>query len=213
MEREDALERVEKKKDNKINFVTTYSSYLPNVNKILRRHSHYLREDGLENYIKELPRLSLRRGKNLADLVVNAKPKKGEGRSGPCGRGCKLCGFMKKTTEVVDKEGKRLKVIGELDCRTVGGIYGMECKRCEKIVYVGKTMNRIMDRFTSHRADLRSGDESKPAYHFKKEGHVEDDMRVVVLEEVAGKDDVYRVGRERWWINRMGTFQEENRKK
>ena len=89
----------------------------------------------------------------------------------------------------------------------------MDCRRCGKVVYVGKTMNRIMDRFTSHRADMRGGDESKPAYHFKKEGHTEDDMRVVVLEEVAGKDDVYRVMRERWWINRMGTFQEENRRK
>ena len=213
MEREEALERVEKKKDNKINFVTTHSAYLPNVNRILKRHSHYLREDGLEGYIGEVPRLSLRRGKNLADLVVNAKAKKGEGRSGPCGRDCKLCGFMKETTEVVDKEGKGLKVIGELDCRTVGGIYGMDCRKCGKIVYVGKTMNRIMDRFMGHRADLRGEDESKPAFHFKKDGHVEQDMRVVVLEEVAGKDDVYRVTRERWWINRMGTFQEENRKK
>ena len=56
---------------DKQDFVTTHSSYLPNVNKILRRHSHYLREDRLEGYIKEVPRLSLRRGKNLADLVVN----------------------------------------------------------------------------------------------------------------------------------------------
>ena len=114
---------------------------------------------------------------------------------------------------MVDKEGKGLKVIGELDCRTAGGIYGMDCRKCGKIVYVGKTMNRIMDRFMGHRADLRGEDESKPAFHFKKDGHVEQDMRVVVLEEVAGKDDVYRVTRERWWINRMGTFQEENRKK
>ena len=89
----------------------------------------------------------------------------------------------------------------------------MYCKKCEKVVYVGKTMNRIMDRFAGHRADLKGEDASKPAYHFRRTGHKEEDMRVVVLEEVAGKDDVYRVTQERWWINRMGTFQEENKRK
>ena len=85
MDREDALKRVERRKDdNRINFVTTHSAYLPNVNRILRRHSHYLKEDGLEGYVGEIPRLSLRKGKNLSDLVVNAKTKK---RSGKLGRG------------------------------------------------------------------------------------------------------------------------------
>ena len=120
---------------------------------------------------------------------------------------------MKEADEVVDKKGKKMKIIGELDCRTVGAVYGMWCKRCKKMVYVGKTMNRVMDRFTSHRADLRGEDESKPAYHFRRDGHVEGDMEVVVLEEVKGKDDMYRITRERWWINCMGTFQEENKKK
>ena len=199
--------------DRRINFVTTHSAYLPNVNRILRRHSHYLKEDGLEGYVGEIPRLSLRKGKNLSDLVVNAKIKKRTGKSGPCGKGCKLCDFMEETSEVVDKDGRRMKIAGEMDCRTAGGIYGMLCRKCDKVVYVGKTMNRIMDRFTSHRSDLRGEDESKPVFHFKKDGHVEEDMRVVVLEEVKGKDDMYRLTRERWWINRMGTFGEENRKK
>ena len=42
MTRAEALKRAEKKADDRINFVTTHSSYLPNVNKILRRHSHFL---------------------------------------------------------------------------------------------------------------------------------------------------------------------------
>ena len=65
---------------SRINFVTTHSAYLPNVNKILKRHGHYLREDGLERYVEELPRLSLRRGRNIGDLVVNAKKKREEGK-------------------------------------------------------------------------------------------------------------------------------------
>ena len=33
-----------------------------------------------EKYVEGVPRLSLRKGKNLADLIVNAKPKKKAGR-------------------------------------------------------------------------------------------------------------------------------------
>ena len=65
MEREQALKRVEKKTDRRVNFVLTHSSYLPNVNRILKRHGHYLKEDEMGNFVKEVPRLSLRRGKNL----------------------------------------------------------------------------------------------------------------------------------------------------
>ena len=213
MGREEALERAEKRKDERINFVLTHSAYLPNVSNILKRHSHYLREDGLEKYMEELPRLSLRRGKNLADLVVNAKAKKEEGRSGPCGRGCKLCKHMEEVSEVEDKGGKKMKIKGMMDCRTVGAVYGMWCRKCQKVVYVGKTMNRVMERFTAHRADLKKEDDSKPVFHFKKDGHEEEDMGVVVLEEVGGKDDTYRVARERWWMNRMGTFDGENKRR
>ena len=213
MTREEALKRAVKKTDNRINFVTTHSSHLPNINKILKRHSHFLREDGLERFIEETPRLSLRRGKNLADLVVNAKAKTEEGGSGPCGKGCKLCRFMEETKEVRDKRGDVKMIKNKMDCRTIGAIYGINCKRCGKIVYVGKTQNRVMDRFIGHRADLRGDDESKPAFHFKRGDHTEEDMGVVVIEEVKGKDDVYRTTRERFWINCLGTYNEENKRK
>ena len=127
MTREEAMERAKKKEDKRINFVTTHSAYLPNINRILKRHGHYLKEEGLDKNIKETPRLSLRRGKNLADLVVNAKKKVKEGGSGPCGKGCKLCNFMMEAKEVTDKRGETRKIKGRLDCRTVGAIYGMVC--------------------------------------------------------------------------------------
>ena len=89
----------------------------------------------------------------------------------------------------------------------------MWCRKCDKVVYVGKTMNRVMVRFNGHRADLKGTDDSKPAHHFRRNGHQEDDMEVIVLEQVSGNDDVYRVARERFWMNRMGTFGEENKKR
>ena len=145
--------------------------------------------------------------------MVNAKAKGSEGGSGPCGKGCKLCRFMMEAREVKDKRGEERKIKNKMDCRTVGAIYGIWCQGCEKIIYVGKTQNRVMDRFIGHRADLRGDDETKPAYHFKRGNHREEDMGVVVLEEVKGKDDIYRTTRERFWINCLGTNKEENRTK
>ena len=112
MTRDEALRRVEKKRDNRINFVTTHSSYLPNINKILKRHRHYLKEDGLDKYVEDVPRLSLRKGKNLSDLVVNAKEKNQDGGSGPCGKGCKLCKYMVEGQDEKDKEPDGLKNSG-----------------------------------------------------------------------------------------------------
>ena len=174
---------------------------------------HYLREEGLDKYVESIPRLSLRRGKNLADLIVNAKRKEKDAGSKPCGLNCKLCKYMVEAKEVKDKRGEERRIKSKVDCRTVGAIYGIWCKKCEKVIYVGKTQNRVMDRFIGHRADLRGEDRSKPAYHFKKEGHKEDDMGVMVIEEVKGKDDLYRVTRERFWINCLGTYNEENKRK
>ena len=70
-----------------------------------------------------------------------------------------------------------------------------------------------MDQFIGHQADLRGDDSTKPAYHFKKQGHRESDMGVVVPEEVKGKDDLYRLTRERYRINSMGTYYEENKRR
>ena len=114
---------------------------------------------------------------------------------------------------VIDKEGKEMKLEDKMDCRTVGAIYGMFCEKCQKIVDVGKTKNKIMERFNGHRADLRAEDETKPAFHFRRNGHEEEDMGVVGLEHVPGQDDTYRVTRERWWMNRMGTFEGENKRR
>ena len=63
---------------------------------------------------------------------------------------------------------------------------------------LGKTQNRVMDRFIGHRADLRRSDYIKPAYHFKQEGHMDEDMGVINIEEVKGKDDTYRITKERF---------------
>ena len=83
------------------------------------------------------------------------------------------------TKKVEDKRGGAREIKGKMDCWTLGAIYGIWRKRCKKIVYLGKTQNRVMDRFVGHRADLRGEGSTKPAYHFKQGGHKQEDMGVV----------------------------------
>ena len=53
MSQEEALERAGKNEDKRIYFVTTHSAYFPNINRILKKHGHYLKEEGLDKYIKD----------------------------------------------------------------------------------------------------------------------------------------------------------------
>ena len=69
--------------------------------------------------------------------------------------------------EVTDKRLIARRIKGEMNCRSVAAIYGIWCRKCGKIIWLGKTQNRVMDRFIGHRADLRGEDDTKPAYHFK----------------------------------------------
>ena len=59
----------------------------------------------------------------------------------------------------------------------------------------------------------KNGDESKPAFHFEQDGHKEEDLVVIGLEHVPGDDDVFRIARERWWMTRLWTLEEENWKR
>ena len=212
--RKDALVRVEKRRDQEdsVNFVTTFSSYLPDVKKIINSNYHHLQREGLQDIIRP-PRLSLRRGRNLGDIIINAKPREegGVSASGPCGS-CILCRSMSSSSYFKGANGSIYNIRGCYSCKSTGVVYGMHCQICDCIVYVGKTQNSLQERFYGHRADYQAEILEKPVAHFLDEGHKWEDMRVVGLEKVEGKDDVLRVVRERFWIGKLGTLQEENRK-
>ena len=125
-----------------MNLVLTHSAYLPNVSKILRDNFHHLQVEGLEQVYGLPPRLSLRKGRSIGNMVVDAAPKTVEGISKACG-GCKLCINMKRTRTFSGQVGKVFQIRGEMTCETIGVVYGMECERCQKIVYVGKTSNSL----------------------------------------------------------------------
>jgi hypothetical protein len=51
-----------------------------------------------------------------------------------------------------------------------------------------------------------------PVAHFLKDGHDWEDLKVICIEEVKGKDDNLRIVRERFWMKKLGVLGEENRR-
>jgi hypothetical protein len=77
---------------------------------------------------------------------------------------------------------------------------------------VGKRKNELRQRFYGHRGDMKKECEDSPTYHFRINGHKAEDMKVVGLERVPGRDNIYRIAQERWWMRKMGVLREENRR-
>jgi hypothetical protein len=215
MERSEALRKTEKKEaKNKLRLITTHSAYLPNIKTILTKNQHILKRGKLADIIEEVPLVSLRRGRNLNDILANAKVVNRDGISKSCEQRCKLCHYMVTTTHIYDKNNVQNRLLTQIDCQTVGVVYGMYCKICSKFIYVGMTGNSLRTRFYTHRHEEKTKQIDKPMMHFEnKHGKgVEECMNIVGLEKCSGRDEQYRIIRERFWIDRLGALMYENKK-
>jgi len=57
-------------------------------------------------------------------------------------------------------------------CDAWNVVYGINCTRCDSMVYVGETGRTLKDRLKEHEADVRPGWEKPMAEHFSMNGHV-----------------------------------------
>ena len=94
--------------------------------------------------------------KSIANSIANAQQKIGSGKCGKCG----LCGnhgrlknMVVECSEIVRKNGYKIKIKEGVNCKD-SGIYVGRCKIC-KDVYVGQTGNRFSQRWSGHRTTWR----------------------------------------------------------
>ena len=146
------------------------------------------------------PAVSMRKGKNIANIINNKREKNEQGRTSNCGKRCKLCVNMGDTGHIRDRDGKEICLLTNINCLTRGVVYGIECVTCQRIIYVGKTENDLRTRFYTHRHHNKINMET-PLRHFWEEHEEEDlnSMKIIGLERERGDDDYYRVERERYW--------------
>ena len=72
--RNDALKPKPKQQTDTVPFVITYNPALPNISRIIHKHSNVLYSSGrCKNVFTNLPLVAYRRCKNISDILVRAK--------------------------------------------------------------------------------------------------------------------------------------------
>ena len=125
-----------------------------------------------------------------------------------CDKSCPGCPYMKPAKEIKVKENEKWMINKKLNCETYNCIYLIECQieNC-KARYIGQTKRKFKYRLVDHRGYIQNKVLSTPTGgHFNLPGHSLADMRAVILEQVKYNEDIYRIEREKYLINKLNTF-------
>ena len=72
--------------------------------------------------------------------------------------------------------------------------------------YIGETSRKLKDRFSDHLSYVRSNASSQPTgFHFNSSGHSISDMKICIVEKVSQDSKIYRLEREKFFIEKFKT--------
>jgi len=220
MDRDEALEKREKKSTDRIPFVITYHPALPSISSILRQGWKVMSKDEhLKKVFPQPPMVAYRQPKNssLRQLLVKSKLPEREQRlikgMKRCNQqGCNTCPLVREAKTVYSSTNNyNVEIKEPVTCETQNVVYIITCNRkeCKYIQYIGETGKKLKQRFNQHLAYVRSTNENqKPTAtgeHFNLPGHSIDNMKVSILEKVSQDSITYRKIRESFYINKFET--------
>ena len=191
--------------------VMTFSSFLPDVRRILREKRAILhRSREMRKIFPRDPLVAYRRGRNLRDVLVHQKTARSvsnkKGRE-DCGKGCVICRRWYSGDTLGGPDGPVYydKSIG---CRSKNVVYGLLCNSCEVVVYVGQTGDKMYTRMENHLSSIRGNTHTNKlpvSRHFNRGACSIDDVVFVGLERVWGRSETERKVREQRWVELLGT--------
>lgn len=79
-----------------------------------------------------------------------------------------------------------------LTCRTSNVVYGISCKVCNRLIYIGQTSRNLRARIFQHLSSIRCGYDHPLANHFRKPGHSVEDLRFQGIEYLPAVGDCQR---------------------
>ena len=174
IKREDLLLNNQKvEKDPQTIFVTEWHPSLSRLSSILKKHFHLLESDQeLAKVFPKPPSVAFRRPKSLRKhLVYTQHSPTSKDEAGTCtlscGR-CKICKALASSKEISNPKVKNTtqKITDCGTCSSRNLIYAVRCKKC-KTFYIGQTGEKLQDRMSKHRYDIRKRPEnSELAEHF-----------------------------------------------
>ena len=198
-------------KNNRVPFVVNYSKGLPDIHKILRNRQKILENsDRLKSAFRDMPIVAFRRDKNLKDILVHKKHNnqffRQENMCEPCGaKKCVLCQYVHKSHNFQDCKGRKYKIKNYINCKSSNVVYGIFCKKCDKIVYVGETGSTLYQRHVLNLSLIRRQTDDPVATHFYTDSHSVKDYSIIGIEKLY-KDDTYRRFRENLWKKKLNTY-------
>ena len=189
--------------------VVTYSSLLPDVHGIVKKHMDVLyRFSRMTEVFKEPPIVAFRRDKNLCDMPVHGKMS-GALRSTrtSCKTHCENCRLLSHA-EISDTSCQvTYSPVQDITCHMRNVVYAIIRTKCWPTVHVGETERELRERMTEHLRDMRLRKDKPINFHFGEKGHTQHDMAFTVLEKVYAAERIERQLREGLWIRKLSTVQ------
>ena len=156
-----ALKPKPKQQTDTVPFVITYNPALPNISRIIHKHSNVLYSSAgrCKNVFTNLPLVAYRRCHNISDILVRAKLPEptDQSRSPSCSfrcnkTSCTVCPFIEdgRNQYTFYSTGQTFKIKSHITCETFNVMYMIQCTNCN-LQYIGETKRRIKDRFNEHR--------------------------------------------------------------
>lgn len=198
----------------RIPLVLTYSSYLPDTHKIVKKNMNILQKSKrMTDVFRSPPIVAYKRSKNFRDILIHGKLKKQKGIiqssrcSGPCDTpGCKTCMFLPQS-EMFQGKDTTYSIYRGGNCNTKNVVYLISCGKCNQPVYVGETGRSIKERVKEHIWDIRAFRDKPVSIHFNSSAHSENDIKFNIIESINNnKSTIYRRIREEFWINKLQTW-------
>ena len=167
----------------------------------------------MKEIFPEPPIVAFKRDNNLKDILVHKKHNlmfyKHTNKCHPCGKKCALCPHIMETETFTANDGNFYYIQGNIDCKTVGVVYGIQCTACNKLIYVGQTGDTLYQRQILNFSKIRTRKMDDPIVrHFTQPNHSVENLKVVGIEKVYGTE-IYRKVKETFWIKKLQTLEPE----
>ena len=162
---------------------------LPVINVLQRNFPILENDDEVGDLFDSKPMVAYRRDRNLKDILVRSRLKRGEpqnaGTKNCNKRRCLTCNHITNDLLVVGPRGT-YRVTHQFTCESKELIYCINCKKCGQL-YVGETCRMLKERFREHRRNVLNGRrDNEVATHFNDNGHSVEDMGVMGIKYQAG---------------------------
>ncbi len=209
--RDEALQKVIKKKNDRVVLSVKYHPKLPSISKIIVKHWKTMtRDTEAKDTFPKPPMVAYKQPPNLKNILCRARLPKGRNtkRIVPglkrCFKPCDSCPYVITSKEFYSTQtNEKFQITGSFNCNTEGVIYLITCTKCN-VQYVGQTGRRFVDRVKEHLYYIRKKKEATGT-HFSTDNHSNSDMKVQIIEKVMPNSINMRLERESMWINKLAT--------